>query len=254
MKATSRLTLAGLATLLFVTASCRSSRTPAVYLPPEPGGREQSPKEQIALVSADSLVFDAVVRAQVPGNDDEYPRRLPRLRYDSRPYGTASGYPVDFKGVQGIDPTLSFGRASQSVIDRVAENRARILEKQGVENGGPVVYPQCAGARVPTPPPPRRTASSARPKGRDVHAGCPPRPEYYLTVGLPIRGQPEGLKDLPDVHGNRVSPRGEVWTVLVDEHLVGPTGWTWSQYAWLIKRNRSGRLELDSAILIGVIE
>ena len=175
-----------------------------------PSSRDASPKEEIALITADSLVFAAVVREQVAGKDDEYPRRLARLRYDARPYGTASGYPENFAGVQGIDPTLSFGRVGDAVIDRIAENRERILRNQGVPKGGPFSYAQCGGVGIPKPPSPRRSVSAPRAKGADVHSGCPKNTEYYLTVGLPIRGQPEGLKDLRDVRGNRVSPRGQV--------------------------------------------
>ncbi|MEO8580194.1 MAG: hypothetical protein ABI469_08090 [Gemmatimonadales bacterium] len=252
MKIIRRLPLTCLAALLLATSACRSARGPDVIIRASP--RDASPKEEIALITADSLIFAAVVREQVAGKDDEYPRRLERLRYDSRPYGTASGYPENFAGVQGIDPTLSFGRVGDAVIDRIAENRERILRIQGVPKGEPFNYKQCGGVGIPKPPSPRRSASAPRAKGSDVHSGCPKTTEYYLTVGLPVRGQPEGLKDLRDVRGDRVSPRGDVWTVLVDENAIGPTGWTKSQYAWLFKRNRSGRLELDSTILIAVVE
>ncbi|MFL5595538.1 MAG: hypothetical protein ACJ785_13140, partial [Gemmatimonadaceae bacterium] len=57
-----------------------------------------------------------------------------------------------------------------------------------------------------------------------------------------------------DTHGRRVSLRGDVWTALVDERSAGPQGWSWSQYAWLFRRNRSGELELASTVLIGVVE
>jgi hypothetical protein len=79
-------------------------------------------------------------------------------------------------------------------------------------------------------------------------------PEYYLTVGLPLHGQPPGLKDSRDTRGRRVRLNGEVWSVLVDETAAGPDGWKQSQYAWLFKRNRSGRLELEHTILIGVVQ
>jgi len=95
---------------------------------------------------------------------------------------------------------------------------------------------------------------AARVKRADVHAGCPKAPEYYLTVGLPIRGQPDGLRNVRDTRGRRVSLRGDVWTVLVDEHSAGPKGWSWSQYAWLFRRGWRGRLDLASTILIGVVE
>jgi hypothetical protein len=239
---------------LVVGAACQSA--PTVKPRPvqdEPGPRRPSPEEELTLIRADSEVFAAVVRAQLAAGDDEYPFRLERVRYDSRPYGTPSGYPEVFAGVQGIDPTLTFTRAGESAIEQLIDNRKQILRLTGLGAGGPVSYRQCAGVRVPQPPPPRGT-SAARTRSADVHSGCPKTPEYYLTVGLPIRGQPDGLKNIRDTHGRRVSLRGDVWTALVDEHSAGPQGWSWSQYAWMFRRNRSGRLELETTVLIGVVE
>ena len=87
-----------------------------------------------------------------------------------------------------------------------------------------------------------------------MHDGCPKTPEHYLTVGLPIRGQPEGLQDKRDTRGDRVSLDGEVWTVLVEDTAVGPVGWKRSVYAWLFRRNDFGNLELANTILVDVIE
>ena len=230
-------------------AACRSAQPRRV----PSAGRQATPEEELTLIRADSEVFAAVVRAQLEGGSDDYPYRLQRVRYDARPYGTRSGYPEVFAGVQGIDPTLTFARAGESAIDQLIDNRKQILQLNGVQYGGPVSYNQCAGVRVPLPPPVR--GSAARTKRADVHAGCPKTPEYYVTVGLPIRGQPQGLRNARDTRGHRVSFGDDVWTALVDEHSAGPKGWTWSQYAWLFKRGRrNGKLELASTILIGVVE
>ncbi len=235
---------------LVATAACRSTQPRQI----PSSGRQATPEEETTLIRADSEVFAAVVRAQLDGGGDNYPYHLQRVRYDARPYGTRSGYPEVFAGVQGIDPTLTFARAGESAIDQLIDNRKQILQMNGVQSGGPFSYAQCAGARVPVPPPVR--GSAARTKRADVHAGCPRAPEYYVTVGLPIRGQPDGLKNIRDTRGHRVSLGGDVWTVLVDEHSAGPRGWSWSQYAWVLKRGRfwKGRLELASTILIGVVE
>jgi hypothetical protein len=235
---------------LVLGAACRSVQHPR---PVPSAGRQATPEEEVTLIRADSDVFAAVVRAQLDGGTDGYPYHLERLRYDPRPYGTRTGYPEVFAGVQGIDPTLSFARAGESAIDQLTDNRKQILQASGVQTGGPFTYSQCAGVRVPAPPPVRGSASRA--KRADVHAGCPKTPEYYVTVGLPIRGQPEGLRNARDTRGRRVSFGDDVWTALVDEHSAGPKGWTWSQYAWVFKRGRwNGRLELASTILIGVVE
>lgn len=256
MRSTQRLKRVRLAlsVCFVVSAACRSGG-PSPEEAPRPITRPATREEELTLISADSAVFDAVVRAQLAGKDDEYPYRLNGMRYDSRPYGTPSGYPEVFAGVQGIDPTLSFPRAGKPAIRRLSENRKRILKENGVPEGGPVAYDQCAGVRVPEPPPPRGTKSTAASRKRaDVHAGCPKTPIYYLTVGLPIRGQPPGLRNVRDTRGDRVTLRGDVWTALVDVNSVGPNGWSSSQYAWLFRRDGSGRPVLESTILVGVVE
>jgi hypothetical protein len=255
MRATKRLTLACIAWsgCLVGSAACRSAPTRTES--PLPVTREATHEEELTLIRADSELFAAVVRAQIEGGDDTYPFHLERLRYDSRPYGTSSGYPEIFAGVQGIDPSLSFAHAGESAMDLLMDNRKEILRASSVQAGGPIAYAQCAGVRVPAPPPLRGSASAARSKRADVHSGCPKSPEYYLTVGLPIRGQPEGLMNARDTRGRRVALRGDVWTALVDEHSAGPKGWSWSQYAWVFQRGRwNGRLQLAATILIGVVE
>ncbi|HEX3532661.1 MAG TPA: hypothetical protein VHT23_00465, partial [Gemmatimonadaceae bacterium] len=91
-----------------VAAACRSAQPRQI--PSSTAGRQATPEEEITLIRADSDVFAAVVRAQLDGGTDGYPYHLERLRYDPRPYGTRSGYPEVFAGVQGIDPTLTFAR------------------------------------------------------------------------------------------------------------------------------------------------
>src|SRR5215210_3409988 len=186
MKAIRRLSLAVTGCCLIVSAACRSGRVP------ERSGEIPGGLPAYTLIEADSAVFAAVVRDQLDGDDEDYPKRLERFRYDARPYGTQTGYPEVFLGVEGIDPTLSFPRSSQSEseIDYLIQHRKRILQRNGVVEGGPPRYEQCAGAGIPKPPPPRGRSTSRRARPLDVHAGCPKTPEYYLTVGLPIRGQP----------------------------------------------------------------
>ena len=236
--------------------ACRSvpnREDPPVMASPVYTPRAASPEEEITLIRADSEVFAAVVRAQLDAGDDEYPYRIDELRYDPRPYGSRTGYPELSAGVQGAAPELYFARAGKSAIDQIAENRREILQARGIPEGSPFNYPQCAGVRVPTPPPTRR--GTARPKVTNVHAGCPKKKESYVTVGLPLRGQPEGLKNIRDTHGDRVDVSGDVWTVLVDEYLAGPSGWSRTQHAWIFKRGRwSRRLDLAATIQTGVVE
>jgi hypothetical protein len=259
MRPHERQILPGLAWIscLLAIAGCASAPAPK----PRPvqedprAVRTASPEEELTMIRADSELFAAVVSAQLAGGDEDYPNHLERFRYDPRPYGTPSGYPEVFAGVQGIDPTLSFARAGESAMGQLIDNRKQILKTSDVPAGRPVSYRQCAGAGVPLPPPPRGSSSAARSKRADVHAGCPKTPEFYLTVGLPIRGQPEGLWNARDTRGQRVALRGDVWTALVDQYSAGPKGWSRSQYAWLFKRGRgNGPLELAATILIAVVE
>lgn len=253
MRSAHHLTLALLAWSfsLVVSGACTSGPSPEEQ--PRPITRPASREEERTLISADSEVFEAVVRAQLAAGDDERRFRVEPLRFDPRPYGTSSGYPEIFAGVQGIDPTLSFPRAGSRAIRRLVENRKRILRANRAKEGVRVVYNQCAGAKVPAPPPAR--GSAAGPKKRaNVYAGCPKSPEYYMTVGLPIRGQPEGLRNMRDTRGDRGSLRGDVWTALVDVHYAGPNGWRTSQYAWLFRRDGTGRPELARTILVSVVE
>ena len=239
--------------VLVVAPACRSMPRNDDVSVVENGVIVNPAEHQLTLAAADSEVFAAVVRAQLGANDDEYPRRLERFRYDSRPYGTPTGYPEVFSGVQGIDPTLSYAKAEKRTVNRLVENRKVILEEHNVREGGALTYPQCAGASVPLPPP-TRTRSAAAAKRADVHSGCPKTNEYYVTVGLPIRGIPPGLERSRDTRGRRVSVRGEMWTAVVEEHAFAPEGWRRSQYAWVFRRGGSGQLELVNTILIGVVQ
>ncbi len=234
---------------LLLTAACRSA----------PGSGAIEPRERpLSLFDVDSMVFAAVVRGQLEGSEDAYPYRLTRFRYDSSPYPTNVGYPQTLPGVEGTAPTLSFPRASesQSELDFVVNTRKRILRANDVPEGKTVFYAQCAGAGVPEPPPPvqPRGRSARRAVARGIHSGCPKADEHYLTVGLPIHGQPPGLRNSRDTRGRRVRLDANGWTVLVDELTVGPKGWRQSQYAWLFERNRSGGLDLAHTVLVGATQ
>ncbi len=248
MKAIRRLPLevVALSCCVVLSAACRSGPDP-VQIPP--------PERLPSLVDVDSMVFAAVVRGQLEGSEDSYPYRLTRFRYDSSPYrGTL--YPDVLAAVEGTASVLSFPRENQSEseLNFLIDTRKRILRANGVREGRPVLYAQCAGAGVPTPPPParprRRSARSV--PALSVHAGCPKADEYFLTVGLPIHGPPAGLRNIRDTRGRRVRLDDVAWTVLVDETAVGPAGWRQSRYAWLYERTPSGGLELAHTILVGV--
>ena len=99
-----------------------------------------------------------------------------------RPYGTRTGYPELFSGLQGIDPTLTFARAGESAMGDLIDIRRQILKQNGVRGGPPVAYTQCAGVRVPVPP------SAARDRALEA-GGCarrlPPRARVLCDRGSP---------------------------------------------------------------------
>jgi len=241
------LAVLGWSCCLVLSAACRSGSGPTRIDPRE---------RPLSLFDVDSMVFAAVVRGQLDGSEDAYPYRLTRFRYDSRPYRTNVGYPDVIAGVEGASPTLSFPRASESEseLNHLINTRKRILRASDVPEGRTAFYSQCAGVGVPAPPPPvqPRGRSARRVVARGIHAGCPKADEHYLTVGLPIHGQPPGLTNSRDTRGRRVRLESDGWTVLVEETTVGPAGWRQSQYAWLFERNRAGGIELAHTILVGV--
>jgi hypothetical protein len=233
------------------SGACRSA--PRVESPVGPS-HKATPTEEEMLVVADSELFDAVVKAQLAANGDTYPFRLEDPRYDVRPYGTATGYPEFSAGVQGAAPDLAFGKARQSVINHIVAVRRRILRANGIREGVAITYPQCAGVRAPNPPP-ARGSSRIRSRTVDVHAGCPKKLETYITVGLPVRGQPQGLREVRDTRGHIVDLRGDVWMAQVDQRSIGPEGWRLTQHAWLFRRDsEQSPLALASTIQIAVIE
>ena len=238
------------------SSACRSApvtdpvETAAI---PAPINRRATHEEEVTLIRADSEVFAAVVRAQLRAGNDGYPLHVDELRYDTRPYGSRTGYPELGAGVQGVAPELSWPRASDDAIDEIAGNRRKILDSYNIPRGTPFFYSQCAGVNAPQPPPPRR--STSRTRNTSVHAGCPKQMESYVTVGLPLRGQPEGLKKMRDTRGRFVDAGDDAWTTLVEEYVAGPMGWSRRQYAWVFKRSRwTGRLDLAATIMTGVVE
>lgn len=234
--------------------ACKSSPAP-IEIPPVRSlpNRPATHEEEMTLIRADSELFAAVVRAQLRAGSDGYPLHIDELRYDPRPYGSRSGYPELGAGVQGVAPELSWPSPSQDAIDEIAENRRRLLAEYNIPEGTPFFYPQCAGINVPQPPPPRRATS--RSPAANVHAGCPKQLESYVTVGLPLRGEPEGLKKMRDTRGRYVDAGDDAWTTLVEEYVAGPAGWSRRQYAWIFRRSRwTGRLDLAATIMTGVVE
>jgi hypothetical protein len=231
------------ATFLIGASGCRS-------LP----RRENLTAQQVALIRADSEVFEAVVRAQLAGNMKDYPYHLDGLRYDSRPSSPVAAFRTVAQRSQRSDTTGPFEAPDSAMMDRLAANRKQILKRAAVEESGPPQYGNCAGMLVP-PPPPLVGSPSASTNRPDVHASCPRDSESYVTVSLPIRGQPEALKLFPNRKGRRLNITGEVWTVVVEVNSAGPNGSMWSQNAWVLRRIPSSRrLELADTNLLGVIE
>jgi hypothetical protein len=220
-----------------------------------PPARTNSSGQQTPLVHADSEVFDAVVRAQLAGNQKDYPPHLDGLRFDSRPSTPVVPFRFTATPSRRTDTSGLFAAPDAATLDRLAANRKQILERAGVEQSAPQSYSNCAGTRVPPPPPPVGSSGSASASQPDIHAACPRRPENYLTVSLPVRGQPIALNDRPDPRGQRVRLTGEVWTVVVERTSAGPSGSMWTQEAWLFTRNPSTRrLQLATTIPLGIIE
>ena len=185
-----------------------------------------SPSER-ELAHTDAEVFEAVARSElVVGMEDS--SRSPRfLRIDSRPVDNTTLLPPQRPAPTGIALEDDSIPLSAAAIDQVARERRTILERLGVEEGGPFLSPGCEGVRTGEP--------VLAPGAALSRAGCPTEWRRYVTIGLPRRGVgliPEKVR--------RTEPRsfdtGEVWTVLVTETSIGPGGQDWKQYAWVLTR------------------
>jgi hypothetical protein len=179
------------------------------------------------LVHTDAEVFEAVARSELATGTEDSSRSPRFLRIDSRPVDNTSMLPPKPSAPAGIPLDEDSTPASSAVTDRIAQERRAILERLGVEEGGPFVFPGCEGVRSGETEP-KRGVTPPR-------AGCPTQWRRYVTIGLPRRGVgfiPENVR--------KTDPRsfdtGEVWTVLVTETSIGSGGQDWKQYASVLTR------------------
>jgi hypothetical protein len=188
------------------------------------------------LVHTDSEVFEAVAQSErVVGMEDS--TRSPRfLRIDSRPIDNTTLLSPQTPGATGLALNDS-ALPSPATLEQIARERRRILDRLGVEEGGPFYFPGCRGVHT----------GAAIPKPGSIRSdtGCPSEWRRYVTIGLPRRG----VGQIPE-KVRRTEPQsfdtGEVWTVLVTETSIGIGGQEWKQYAWVLTRE-SDRSDLSVA-------
>jgi hypothetical protein len=194
------------------------------------------------LVHIDAEVFEAIARSELVVGTEDSSRSPGFLRIDSRPVDNTSLLPPKPAAPAGIAVEEDSIAASAAVIDRIAQERRAILERLGVEEGGPFYFPGCEGVRSGETEP-KRGVTPPR-------TGCPTQWRRYVTIGLPRRGVgliPENVR--------KTDPRsfdaGEVWTVLVTETSIGSGGQDWKQYASVLTRERDGEgLSLAARFLL----
>jgi hypothetical protein len=172
---------------------------------------------------------------------------VPRfLRIDSRPIDNTALLSPQKPVATGIALEDDSVAPSPNAFNRIARERQAILDRLGVEEGGPFFFPGCGGVRTGEPAP-RSDAGAS-------DTGCPTQWRRYVTIGLPHRGVgmiPEKVR--------KTEPRsfdtGEVWTVLVTEASSGPGGQDWKQYAWVLTRHPGGAgLSLTTRFLLSWAE
>ena len=187
-----------------------------------------------ALLHADAEVFEVVARSQRAFGTDDSSRAARFLRIDSRPIDNITLLSSETPVPPGIALDDDSAQLSSRAVERIARERRAILERLGVEEGGPFVFPGCGGVRSGEPP--------LTPGGAPSAAPCPTEWRRYVTVGLPRRG----VAQIPE-KVRRPEPRSfdtsEVWTVLVTESSIGLGGQDWKQYAWVLARQQ-GRADL----------
>jgi hypothetical protein len=198
------------------------------------------------LVHTDAEVFEVVARSErVVGMEDS--SRLPLfLRIDSRPIDNTALLSPQTPAPTGIALEDDSAPLSPRALKRIARERRAILDRLGVEEGGPFFFPDCEGVR--TGEPARKSGATAS------GAGCPTEWRRYVTVGLPRRG----VGQIPE-KVRRIEPQsfdtGEAWTVLVTETSIGIGGQDWKQYAWVLTRQPGGAgLSLAARFLLSWAE
>jgi hypothetical protein len=210
------------------------------------GGCDNLSRSERELVHTDAEVFQAVARSElVVGTEDS--SRSPRfLRIDSRPEDNTSTLPPKPPGPAGIPLDDDSIPSSSAAINRIQTERRAILQRLGVEEGGPFVFPDCEGVR----------SAETEPKSgvTPPRAGCPTQWRRYVTIGLPRRGVgliPETVRKTDP----RAFDTGEVWTVLVTETSIGSGGQDFKQYASVLTRepDREG-LSLATRFLLSWAE
>jgi hypothetical protein len=209
------------------------------------GCDNSSPAER-ELVHTDAEVFEVVARTQrVVGVNDS--SRSPRfLRIDSRPIDNTNLLLPQSPAPTGIALEDDSAQPSSSAIRRFVRERRAILDRLGIEEGGPFYFPRCGGVRT--------GEVGANPKANISGAGCPTEWRRYVTVGVPRQGV--GL--IPEKF-LRTEPQsfdtGAVWTVLVTETSIGTGGQDWKQYAWVLTRHPGGAgLSLAARFLLSWAE
>ena len=204
--------------------------------------------EQVPLIRADSEVFAALIHARVESGADTVLVN-PKAEIDSRPWGEGKRFHDVAGGGTGYgSPDLAY-KPDSSTLALLAENRKKILRASGRREGKGFSYPRCGGTLAPPPPPPAPGDTSAR--RTDIHGGCPATDEGYVNVGIPLRGIPEGFKKARQP----IEISGDVWTVVINNHYVGPGGQNWFQSAVVLRRDpASGQLRIAKTVLLSWAE
>lgn len=198
-----------------------------------------------AVLATDAEVFETVVRNEISPDPADSVASLRVMRVDSRPVTDNGDLAPNSARPTGFDLEQPVDSLSQASVARIAEQRKAILGDLRVEEGGPFTYPDCPGARS------RRSGDSAR-ASPDA---CPVTWRRYITVGIPYRGAAAAIVDKLRKLAPLPDSSAEVWTVLVGENSVGPSGQNWGQYAWLLRRDpQDGRLALVEKVLLSWAE
>ncbi|MGH7651178.1 MAG: hypothetical protein ACREMS_04985 [Gemmatimonadaceae bacterium] len=197
-------------------------------------------------MKADADVFETVVQSQITPAAGDSAMALRSLRVDSRPVADTGPLATGTQPPAPLNIDSSADSLSPNSLAKVAGQRKAILADLHVEEGGPFLYPACGGTRVH-----RLRDSSLTTTGSD----CPAEWRRYVTVGLPVRGAAAVLSKLRDREEAPPDSSAELWTVLVTENTIGPSGQTWRQYACLLRRDpETDRLALVERFLVSYAE
>lgn len=214
--------------------------------------QEPPSAEQRAFIQADSEVFVAIARPHYEPGVDSVLYGGDSLEIDPRPWGEPKAFRDVAGGGTGLASKDLFFMPDSATWQRLTDVRKKILATIHRREGRGFSHPKCGGTLDVQPPP---SGSDSTTNRSDARAGCPKAAGYYINVGIPVRGLPESFRKEGRPGRKPLDITGDVWTVVVNNHYVGPSGQNWFQHGVVLRRDPTTRqLRVAATVLLAWAE